>query len=100
MTLVIVVSKCVGELCIPLKHGIFPNSLKIAKITPAYKSSDSSSLSNYRPISVLPYFSKMLERVMYTRLYNYLHENEILYSKQFGFQKGQFTDHAIIQLGN
>ena len=57
-----------GELYNPLKYGIFPDSLKIAKVTPAYKSGDSSSFSNYRPISVLPFFSKMLERIMYTRL--------------------------------
>ena len=74
-----VVSKCFGELCTPLKHifdlsfenGIFPDSLKIAKVTPVYKSGDSSSLSNYRPISVCACFSKMLERIMYTRLYSY-----------------------------
>ena len=51
----------------------------------------------YRSISVLPYFSKMLERIMYRRLYNYVQENKILYSKQFGFQTGHFTYHAIIQ---
>ena len=101
-----VVSKSFGELCAPLKHifdlsfenGIFPDSLKIAKVTPVYKSGDNSSLSNYRPISVLPCFSKILERIMYRRLYSYLQENKILYSKQFGFQTGHSTDHAIIQL--
>ena len=76
----------------------FPDSLKIAKVTPVYKSGDSSSLSNYRPVSVLPCFSKMLERIMYTRLYNHLQENKILYSKQFGFQRGHSTDYAIIEL--
>ena len=49
----------------------FPDSLKIAKVTPVYKSGDSSSLSNYRPISLLPCFSKMLERITYRRLYSY-----------------------------
>ena len=75
-----VVSKCFGELCTLLKHifdlsfenGIFPDSLKIAKVTPVHKSGDSSSLSIYRQFSVLPCFSKMLERIMYTQLYNYL----------------------------
>ena len=47
---------------------------------------------------MLPCFSKMLERIRYTRLYNYLREDKILYSKQFGFQTGHSTDHAIIQL--
>ena len=88
----------------PLKHisdlsfesGIFPDSLKIAKITPAYKSGCTSSLSNYKLISVLSCFSKMLERIMYTQLYSYLEENKILYSKRFDFQTGHSTDHAII----
>ena len=101
-----VVSKCFGELCTPLRYifdlsfenGIFPDSLKIAKVTPVYKSGDSSSLSNYRPISALPCFSKMLERIMYTRLYNYLQETKILYSKRFRFQRGHSTDYAVIEL--
>ena len=63
-----VVIKCFGELCTPVKHGIFPDSLKIAKVTSVHKSSDSSSWSNYWPIFVSPYFSKMLEPIMYTRL--------------------------------
>ena len=67
------------------ENGILPDSLKIANVTPLYKSGDSSSLSNYGPISALLCFSKMLE-------------NKILYSKQFGFQTGHSTDHAIIQL--
>ena len=99
-----VVSKCFGDLSTSLKHifdlsfenRIFSDSLKIAKVTPVYKSGDNSSLSNYRPISVLPCFSKILERIMYRRLYSYLQENKILYSKQFGFQTGHSTDHAII----
>ena len=90
----------------PLKHifdlifenGIFPDSLKIAKVTPVWKSGDSDTLSNYRPTSVIPCFSKMLENIMYTWLYNYLQENNILYSKQSGFQTGRSTDHVIVQL--
>ena len=68
-----------------LKSGIFPDKLKIAKFFPIYKSGKTYVLSNYRPISVLPCFSKILERIMYNRLYNYLNENEILNDKQFGF---------------
>ena len=82
-----VVSKCFGELCTPLKHifdlsfknGIFPDSLNIAKVTPAYNSGDNSSLSNYRYFSVLPCFPKMFEPIMYTLLYNFLLENKIHY---------------------
>ena len=52
---------------------------------------------NYRPISVLPCFSKILERLMYNRLYKRLSNSKILYPKQFGFQKGHSTDHAFLQ---
>ena len=101
-----VIKKCFGSLCEPLKYlfnlsiekGVFPDDLKIARVTPIYKGEDSSDVSNYRPISVLPCFSKILERIMYNRLYKYLIENNILYSKQFGFQNGHSTDHAVVQL--
>ena len=55
-------------------------------------------MSNYRPISVLPCFSKLLERNMYNRLYKYLTTEKLLYSKQFGFQTGLSTEHAIVKL--
>ena len=101
-----VLKKCFSSLCEPLKYlfnlsiekGIFPDDLKIAKVTPIYKTDDKSNLSNYRPISVLSCFSKILERIMYNRLYQYLTENKILYHKQFGFQTGHSTEHAIVQL--
>ena len=70
----------------------------MAKVTPIYKASDNSDISNYRLISVLPSFPKILERLMYNCLYKYLKENNILYEKQFGFQSGYSTSDAIIQL--
>ena len=93
-------------ICEPLKHifqisltkGIVPNKLKIARVTPVFKAGEVTDVSNYRPISVLPCFSKILERIMYNRLFSYLDKNDILYNKQFGFQKANSTDHAIIQL--
>ena len=92
-----VIKKCFGELCEPLKYlfnlsivkGIFPVDLKIAKFTPIYKADHSSNISNYRPISVLPCFSKMLERIMYNCLQKYLKDQNILYDKQFGFRTDQ-----------
>ena len=102
---IIVIKKCFGSLCEPLKYenlsnenGVFPGGLKIARVTPIYKGEGSSDVINYRPISVLPCFSKSLERIMYNRLYKYLVENNILYSKQFGFQNSYSTDHAVVQL--
>ena len=72
--------------------------MKIAKVTPVFKGGDSADLSNYRPISVLPCFSKILEQLMYNRLYKHLSVSEILYPKQVGFQKGHSTDHVLLQL--
>ena len=100
------VNECFGELCEPLKNlfnllivkGIFPDDLKIAKVTPIYKADNSSNISNYRPISVLPCFSKMLERIMYNRLQKYLKDQNILYNKQFGFRTGHSTEHTSAQL--
>ena len=80
-----------------LEKGIFPDDLKIARVTPVFKGGDRSKLGNYRPISVLSCFSKILERIMHNRIHKYLQENKILYPKQFGFQFGHSTDHAIIQ---
>ena len=79
-----------------LEKGVFPDDLKIAKMTPIYKAGDNSDISNYRRISVLPCFSKILERLMYNRLYKYLKENNILYEKQFGFQSEYSTNDAIV----
>ena len=51
-----------------IKQGTFPDSLKIAKVTPIFKSGAKNNISNYRPISILPVFSKVLERIMYNRV--------------------------------
>ena len=88
-----VIKKCFGELCEPLKYlfnlsvvkGIFSDDLKIAKVTPIYKADNSSNISNYKPISVLPCFSKMLEQIIYNLLQKYLKDQNILYDERFGF---------------
>ena len=80
--------------------GTFPENMKIAKVTPIFKSGKKELLTNYRPISVLSCFSKILERIMYNRVYNYLNDNNLLFHKQFGFRKSHSTDHALIELIN
>ena len=77
---------------------VFPDDLKIAKVTLIYKACDSSDTSNYRPMFIPPGFSKILERLMYNRLYKYLKENNISYGKQFGFQSRYSANDAIVQL--
>ena len=65
--------------------GVFPDSLKKAPVTPIPKEGDICNLSNYRPISVLPVFSNVFEKVAYTQLCDYLKNNSILHNKQYGF---------------
>ena len=74
--------------------------MKITRITPIYKGGDKENVVDCRPISVLPCFSKKIEGIMYNRLCLYLIGNNLLYNKQFGFQKGHSTDHAIFQLAD
>ena len=81
-----------------LNTGIFPDRMKVAKVTPIFKNSEKSSISNYRPISVLPCFSKILGRIMYNRVYNYFTGNSFLFNKQFGFRAGHSTEHALLEL--
>ena len=81
-----------------IKKGIFPDALKIAKITPIFKSGDDSTVTNYRPISVLPAISKILEHILYNKVYHYVNKHHLLYNKQFGFQRNNSTDHAILQM--
>ena len=81
-----------------LSQGIFPEELKRAKIIPLYKASDPMLFSNYRPISLLPLFSKVLERIMYNRLIEFINKYKILYKYQFGFRKDHSTYMALIIL--
>ena len=85
---------------ISLAKGVFPDKLKIARVTPIFKKGNNTLVAIYRPISVLPCFSKLLERIIYNRLYKFLLENNIFYQKQFGFQNAHSTEHAILQLVN
>ena len=78
-----------------IENGIIPDQLKIARIVPIFKSGDNSLFSNYRPISVLPVFSKILEKAVYNRLMNYININGILFRNQFGFRKNHSTSHAL-----
>ena len=90
----------------PLRHicnlsfntGVFPWELKVANVVPIFKSGDDMLFSNYRPVSVLPVFSKVIERLMYNRLIGFINDNDLLYEYQFGFQKGKSTYMALVIL--
>ena len=78
-----------------MKIGEFPDELKLGKITPVYKKDNKELLENYRPISTLPIFSKIFEKLIYSRLYSFLSSKGILHEKQFGFRKQHSTSHAL-----
>ena len=80
------------------QKGAFPTELKIANVVPIYKLGDEMIITNYRPVSVLPVFSKLLERLMYNRLIESINANNLLHEYQFGFQKGKSTHMALIFL--
>ena len=81
-----------------MNTGRVPDKLKEAIITPVYKSDDRKSFGNYRPISILPIFSKILERIIYNRLLTYLDKMHILSSNRYGFRKNYSTYMALIEL--
>ena len=74
-----------------LQKVTFPNRLKVALIIPIYKAGEKDKFTNYRPISLLPIFSKILEKIVYSYLASYLEEHKILHKSQFGFRKQHST---------
>ena len=78
--------------------GIFPDILKIAKVTPLHKKECNLNFLNYRPISLLSVFSKIFEKTVYTRIYTYLVNNNFIFEKQFGFRSKYSTNHALLSI--
>ena len=78
-----------------IRTGKFPKLWKCSKITALFKSGDRTNASNYRPISILPTLSKILEKAVHSQLYQYLVTNNLLTRKQFGFRKGLSTVSAL-----
>ena len=83
-----------------ISTGIFPDALKVAKVVPVFKKDDPHVFSNYRPISLLPCFSKILERLIYNRLDHFLTRFNILHDNQYGFRKNHSTDLALLDICN
>ena len=81
-----------------LIEGIFPRELKLANVVPLFKSGDPMLFTNYRPISLLSVISKVFEKVMYTRLLNFIDTYNILINNQFGFRKSHSSYMALIVL--
>ena len=83
---------------ITFEQGEFPELLKTAKIIPTYKKGNKTECNNYRPISLISNLSKILEKIMYTRLYSFLEQKNALYEHQFGFRNNHSTMHALMEI--
>ena len=79
-------------------YGSFPNELKIAKVIALYKKDSRDNPTNYRPISLLSVFSKLIEKIMYKRLYSFLDSCNILHPLQSDFREKHSTFHALISM--
>ena len=101
-----IIKHIIPAIVIPLTHifnqsfstGIFPDIYKIAKVVPIFKSGDKHNPSNYRPISLLPAFSKIIEKLMHKRLISFLLNNNLIYPGQYGFLKGRSAEQAMVDI--
>ena len=87
--------QCIAE-STSIVGGKFPDKMKIAKVIPLFKGGNKSIVSNYRPISLLSGFSKMLEKIVSNQLIHYLEDNKFLYNYQFGFRKKRGTSFSVV----
>jgi hypothetical protein len=87
-----------------IQQGIFPNQLKVTRTVPVFKAGNPLSCDNYRPISLVKSFSKVLEKIVSINLVNHLELNKLIYRHQYGFQRGKSTEqnllHVINNVGN
>jgi len=83
-----------------IESGIFPSQWKTARITPVFKSGDHSNADNYRPISILPIISKLLERHIHKHIYNFISSHDLLFAAQSGFRPQHSCESALNKLLN
>ena len=81
-----------------METGLFPDNMKTAKVIPLFKAGDRKLISNFRPISILPQFSKILEKIIYNRLTLFIKHENIIYDGQYGFRENHSTTQALMQL--
>ena len=78
-----------------MSRGTFPDELKLGVITPIHKKGPKDDVGNYCPISTLPIFRKISEKILYSRIYNFISQRNIICDTQFGFPQNHSTSHAI-----
>lgn len=91
--LTVVINKC-------LTAGVFPDFLKLARTVPVYKKGDPGKVENFRPISIIPVFAKVIETAMKNQILEYFETNELFSEAQHGFRKGRSTTTATMDLVN
>ena len=97
---------CGDSIIVPLRiifrnsilKGVFPSAWKMANVVPIHKKNQKNIITNYRPISLLPIFGKVFERLFFTSLYSYLIGNKFITSKQSGFIKGDSTTNQLLSI--
>ena len=102
----LMVKKKITQIVRPFVHicklsfqtGVFPDKMKIAKIVPLFKSGEKNVFTNYRPISLLPQFSKILEKLYNERMDTFINKHDILSPSQYGFRVNMSTSHALLEL--
>lgn len=102
----VLIKKLIHLLVVPLAHifnqslneGIFPDKMKLAKVIPIFKSGSIENVEDYRPISLLSQFSKILEKVFYKKIMSFVNSNNILSNSQYGFREKLNTAYAISEL--
>ena len=81
-----------------LESGVFPNLMKLAEVVPLYKGKSRDQETNYRPISLLTTMSKVMEKVVYKRVYDFLTSTGQICDTQYGFRSKHTCDHAVAQV--
>ena len=102
------IKKTIEEISIPLSHiinlsfqnGDVPDKMKIAKIIPIFKSGEQNKFNNYRPISLLPAFSKIIEKLVASRVVKYFNQHNLFYKHQYGLRTKHSTIHPILHFIN
>ena len=97
---------CGNEICLPLviifnnilDTGIYPRQWKLANVTPVHKKQDKQTVGNYRPISLLPIFNKIFERLIFKNVYNFLIKNSLITKQQSGFRPGDSCANQLLAL--
>ena len=83
-----------------LNTGIFPDDMKLAKVTPIYKSGERTNCGNYKPISIISVVAKILEKIIYNQIFDFLKQNSILADQQSGFRPFHSTETTLIHSAN